>query len=428
MTGQQTLIARVALGLVAAVASVLLADASRLISLPQRRFDRTLYGLFAASRLGLFSLVFLVLRIAPRGDVPAYYFDQALQVLAGRLPYRDFVSSYAPLHPYLGAGLISLWRTPLAIMLFSLLVELLLLPLWMRAGREFLAETELRVAALLYLASPISLQFVAIDGQDNVVIAVLIAFAVLLILRSRWFAAGAVMGFSVAAIKFLPLLYGPAFLVAIPRRLRFVLGGVLVLGAVYGGFLLLQTPILGPLAAERELVSAGDLPYVVEAVFGIALPVRLTDGCLLLCLIALFACIGRAAHRAPIEGRMRVLAFGMGALTLALLAFSKKSWPPYLMLALFPICLSVAGEAASRWRRRLRIAAFAGFSVVAVAEHSYWASLLSQFSSIQFHQALLARRPDAFILLGMELLLVAGYLWLLRESVRRLLPGAGVNA
>ena len=124
----------------------------------------------------------------------------------------DFVSSYAPLHPYLDAGLISAWHTPLAIVLFSVLVEMAILPVWLGAGRVFLPEGELRVAALLYLASPVSLQFVTIDGQDNVVIAVLLALSLLLVLRSRAFAAGLSFGASVAAIKFLPLLYAPAFL------------------------------------------------------------------------------------------------------------------------------------------------------------------------------------------------------------------------
>ena len=211
MTGSQTLIARIALGTVAALGSVLLTLWPKLRTISRESFDRMAIGLFAVSRLGLFALIFLVLRIAPRGDVPAYYFEQGRQVLAGLLPYRDFVSSYAPLHPYLDAGMISMWHSPLAIVLFSVLVEMAILPLWLSAGRVFLPEPELRVAALLYLASPISLQFVTIDGQDNVVIAVLLALSVLLMLRSRACAAGASFGASVAAIKFLPLLYAPAF-------------------------------------------------------------------------------------------------------------------------------------------------------------------------------------------------------------------------
>jgi hypothetical protein len=388
----------------------------------RRRFDRLLSASFAGSRLVIFGLVFLVLRIAPRGDVPAYYFEQAQWVSRGLLPYRDFLSSYAPLHPYLDAGLISLWHTPLAIMLFSVLAELVLLPLWMRAGREFLPERDLRMAALLYLASPVSLQFVAIDGQDNVAIAVLIALGLLLTLRSRVAGAGAALGASVAAIKFLPLLYAPAFFASVPKRWRLLLGAGAVCAMVYGGFALMHAPILQPLAAE------GDLPYVIETIFGVMLPARLTDGCLLLVLLAVFAAVARAAYRAEIGARMRALTFGMAAATLALLLLSKKSWPPYLMLALFPVCLLVRGEPASRARNGMRVAGFAVFSVIAVVEHSYWSSIFAQFSSAEFHQALSSGRLDVWVLLAVELLLIGGYCWLLYEAMRRLaartpLPG-----
>jgi hypothetical protein len=418
MTGSQALTARIALGIVAALASVLLTLWPRLRTLSKESFDRMVFGLFALSRLGLFALIFLVFRIAPRGDVPGYYFGQARQVLAGLLPYRDFISSYAPLHPYLDAGLISAWHSPLAIVLFSVLVELAILPLWLGAGRVFLPEGELRVAALLYLASPISLQFVMIDGQDNVVIAVLLALSALLVLRSRAFAAGASFGVSVAAIKFLPLLYAPAFFFSVPRRWRMAAGAVVVCGVVYGGFLLAGAPILTPLAAEGDLWSAGDLPYVIEAIFGITVPPRLSDAFVLLVLLGVFALITRAALRADIATRMRALTYGMAALTLAFLVFSKKSWPPYLMLALFPVCLLVVGGGVVR--ERWKVAAFALFSVVSLTEHSYWASSLAQFTSAKFHQALLAGESGAVLMLLLELLLIAGYLWLLWEAVSRL--------
>ena len=418
MTGQQTLYARIALGLVGGSASVSLTLWPRLQALSKTQFDRIIFAAFAISRLGLFATIFIVLRIAPRGDVLGYYFPQAEQVLQHHLPYRDFVSSYAPLHPYLDAAAIFLWHSPVAIMLVSVLAELLLLPLWTRAGQDFLPERQLRVAALLYLASPISLQFVTLDGQDNVVIAVLIALAILLILRSCIVAAGAAFGASVVAIKFLPLLYAPALFVSLPRRWRMVAGAAVVCGVVYGGFLAAGAPVLAPLAAEGDLWSAGDLPYLLEAIFGVSVPPRLSDTFVLLILLGIFALIARAALRADIAIRMRALTYGMAALTLAFLVFSKKSWPPYLMLALFPICLLVAGGGVVR--ERWKAAGFAVFSVVSVTEHSYWASSLAQFTSAEFHRALLAGESSAVLMMSLEVLLIAGNLWLLWEAVGRI--------
>ena len=420
MTGQQTLFARIALGLAGGLVSLGLALWPRLRSISKSQFDRATLAAFAISRLGLFALIFVVLHVAPRGDVLGYYFPQAEQVLAHLVPYRDFVSSYAPLHPFLDGVAISMWHTPMAIILISVLAESLLIPLWMMAGREFLPEGGLRVAALLYLASPISLQFVTIDGQDNVVIAVLISLAMLLILRSRVVVAGAVFGASVAAIKFLPLLYAPAFFVAVPKRWRLVLGGVLVCGVVYGGFALLQAPILQPLVEEGDLRSAGDLPYVLEAVLGLTLPARLTDGCLLLVLAGICAGVGQTAYRASLPARMRALTFGLAGATLALLVLSKKSWPPYLMMALFPVCLLIWDDFGSRLRNALRVTGFALFSLFALTEHSYWASTFAQFSSAEFHAGLVSGRTETWLLLGVEISLVAGYLWLLAEAVRQI--------
>jgi hypothetical protein len=251
-----------------------------------------------------------------------------------------------------------------------------------------------------------------------VVISVLIAAAMLLVWRWRPVAAGAVFGVSVASVKFLPLLFAPAIFVAIPKRWRFVLGMVMVCGAVYGGFAMLHLPVLQPLFAESDLRSAGDLPYLLEGVLGVTLPPRLTDGCLLLALAWVFTGVGRSAHCASPGGRMRALTFGMAAATLAFLILSKKSWPPYLLLALFPVCLTVAGGAAPERRSRWSVAGFAGFGFVAVTEQSYWATLFRQFPSAEFHRTLAAGRPDAWELLGVQVLLVTGYGWLFWEAMR----------
>jgi len=414
MTGSQTLLSRAALGVVAALGSVLLLSFASLQEWSRRSFDRTGIAMLIVSRLGLFCVLFLCFGAAPRGDVPSFYLNQVQAVMQHKLPYRDFPSAYAPLHSYLDAGLFRLWHTPLALMLFPVLAELLLLPLWLRAGRAFLGGGEVRVAALLYLASPISLQFVAVDGQDNVVIALLVVTALLLVLRGRTVLSGAALGLSIVTFKFLPLLYAPVFFLAHPRRWRWAAGAAAVVLPVYGWLLFEHAPVLQPLAAEGELRSAGDLPYLVEAVSGLTLPRRFWDLLLLLALLALFTAVSRAARSAPPAVRLRAITFGTCAITLAVLLLSKKSWPPYLMLSLFPICLLPASGA----RSRLRGASFALFGLVAVTEHSVWASRFAQFSASEFHAALQQGSAPAWLFFILEVLLLAGYAWLLRDSVR----------
>jgi len=415
LTGQETLIARGALGVFAGAASLAAVYNPRLRQLASPRFDRLVIGSFALSRLGFFGLIFLVLRIAPRGDIPAYYWQEALSALHGLLPYRDFNSSYAPLHPYLDALPIALWHSPLAIILLAILVEAMLLPLWLRFGRELLSEQELRTGALLYLTSAISLQFVAVDGQDTVTISVLLTLALFFLARHRSLLSGAAAGMSVAAIKFLPLLYAPAFFLAAPRRWRWALGFAIPIVAVYGAFLLMRLPILTPLALEGNLKCAGNVPFLIESLLGVTLPSRLWDALLVGAFALVFFLVARVSRGAGLPSRLRAITFATAALTLALVLFSKKSWPPYLMLSLFPICLL------ADLRRRIQVIALAAFSLIAVVEHSYWATLLHQLTAQEFHQGLLSGQATYFVFLALQLLLLWGYGWLLAAALRGIL-------
>jgi hypothetical protein len=424
LTGQQTLIARAVLGIVAGAASVAAVYNPRLRRLSAPRFDRIVTATFVLSRLGLFSLVFLVFRIAPRGDIPAYYWPEALSVLRGLMPYRDFVSSYAPVHPYVDAVAVSLWHTPVAIILLSILVEATLLPLWLRFGRELFSERELRTASLLYLTSAVSLQFVTIDGQDTVVISVLLTFAFFALARSREFLSGASVGLSIASIKFLPLIYAPAFFLAIRRRWRWTLGFAIPIVIAYGTFLALHLPILTPIQQEGNLKAAGNLPYLIESVLGVTLPSRLWDALLLMNFSVVFLLVWRVSRATSLPVRLRAITFGTAAITLSLVLFSKKSWPPYLMLSLFPISLLI--DIQKRWQ----CIVFAAFGVIAVLEHSYWATLVYQVTAPELHKGLLAGQANHFVLVGLQVLLLGGYGWLLACAVSRILssPYAEIEA
>jgi hypothetical protein len=413
VTGYQTFIARGVLGVFAGVASTLACSLAYPRRLSKSTFDRSITLAFATSRLGIFGLIFFLLRLPPRGDVPAYYWPEALSILRGLLPYQDFPSSYAPLHGYLDAAAICLWHNPLAIVLLAILTEITVLPLWFRFGRAILSETEIRMAALLYLCSGIGLQFVAIDGQNNVMVAAFVTFSFYLVLRQKELFSGSAVGTAVAAIKFLPLLYGPAFFFALPRRWRWAIGMTLPIAIVYGSFVAMHLPILVPLQTEGNNQGAGSLPFLVESILGITISPRIWDILLIAVLAAIFVLLARATRGTTTEVRLRGIVFAVAALTLALLFFSKKSWPPYLMLALFPICLSVGA-------RRMQIIGFAGFSVVAVIEHSYWASLLNQLTAQALHQGLLSGQLIDIVFLFVEIALIAGYGWLLILSLRQL--------
>ena len=421
MTGTQALAGRAAIGVVASVSGVIAARSSRLAAIADQSFERWATWALVASRLLLFSLLFLVLRLEPRGDIPAYYASEAAAVMTHLVPYLDFPSSYAPLHPYMDSLPLRLWRSPLSIMLFALLVEMLILPLWFRLGREVLPRVAVRTAALLYLTSPISLQYVTVDGQDNVIIAVLAALSMLLLIAHRPIRSGAALGLSVCLVKLIPLVFAPVFFLVSRRRWPwgFVLLGVV--GAVYGALLFRGLPVFEPLKIEGALKTAGNLPYLFESVTGWVAPSLVWNGLTLAALGMVWAVVARASLEATERVRLRVIAFGMVATVLALVMFSKKSWPAYLMLVLFPLYAMFA----DRSLRRLWF--LAGFSMVVAVEHSVWATLLGEIRAGAMHARVVARDPLCLLLLLLEVLLVAGYGWLLLMALQRV-RHAGADA
>ncbi len=421
MTGTHTLAARAALGGVAAGCSVALGSMRQFDNFKPRRFDVFAFGALLLSRLGLYFLIFFGLRLSPRGDIPVFYRPEALAVLVGKLPYRDFASSYAPMHPFLDAVVLRLWDSPLALVLFAILVEALALPVFLRLARCCFSEAHVRRGALLYLASPISLQFVTIDGQDNALIALLLGAALLFLYRDRGLLSGASLAAAVVLVKFLPLLFAPVLLVGCRQRGRWLagFGGVLALG--YLPFAFRHLPLLYPLRAEGQARTASDLPFLLETAFGVSLPGRVADGFLLLGLTGMLWAVWSALRGTARERRLRVTMSGCVAVALALLLLSKKSWPPYLMLVLFPLCMTVAAAGFSRWR----LVAFAGFSWIAILAHSVWATEFLQIEGPALHGYLLAGEARSCGFLLLQIALIGGYFWLLAEALQPL--GLGLS-
>ncbi len=412
MTGTQTLAARALLGVAAGAASLVLVAIRRLFELAERVFDRGVLATFTLSRLLLFGLVFLGLHIPPRGDIPTYYMPEGEAALHGLMPYRDFASSYGPLHPYMDAIVLRVWNSPVALIGFALGIEILTLALFLHLARRLFSDRRVRVAALLYLASPLSLQFVCVDGQDNVLLALLLGVALWTALSARETISGIAAGMGASLLKVLALFYAPVFFLAGPRRWRWAAGFALAIVAGYGVFVALRLPLLVPIQIESSMKQAGDLPYLLEAVLGVDIPGKILDAVMLVVVAGVWLRVAAGARDRVLSSRARIIVYGLPAVTLALEIFAKKSWPPYLMIVLFPLCVLVAG--AGRWAALV----FSLFSVVAVTEHSYWATMLASATSSELHAGLIARHGGAWLYALSQVLLLAGYAWLLVLALR----------
>ena len=420
MTGAQALIDRAGIGLLAGLAGMAVFS-PHLYKIQKRAFDLIFIGLLALSRYGLFYLAFIWLRLSPRGDIPAFYFPQALWAKAGALVYRDFGSSYAPLHPYLDAGALYLWNTPLVLVLLAITAELLSVVVLLRVVRRFLDDQSVRTACIFYLCSAVSIQFVTIDGQDNALVALALAVCIWLISKGRIIEAGVTFAAGLVFVKFLPLIFLPMFVAACPRPARFLLGSISALVVGYGPFAwLVHKRVLDPYLSESTIKTAGDLPYIVESLIGRAIPPMLLSGLLVVSLLSFYLAVFRLAARLDLEGRIKLLLYGLAGTTVLFLLVSQKSWPPYLMLALFPLfLLAGSGRRAGIWRRALFLGCF---GIIALTEHSVWATDFNQLSSSDLHQLLIAGNLRGILFLALEILLVVAYLVWLGMLVKALSP------
>jgi hypothetical protein len=411
MTGSQALIDRAGIGLLATLAGMIVC-ARFPYTIPKTIFDNSFIGLLAVSRYGLFYLTFICLKLVPRGDIPAFYYPQAVLGKTGLLIYRDFGSSYAPLHPYLDATLLNLWNSPLILVLFAMTAELLSVVVLLRVVRHFLDDQTIRTACIFYLFSAISLQFVTIDGQDNTLIALALAVSIWLISIERIAAAGVVFAACLVLVKFLPLLFLPVFIAACPKPMRFVLGATVTSAVGYLPFVwLVHKQILDPYLSESALKTAGDLPYIVEALTGRFLPSIALAVALVLALLSVYLIVFRLARPAGLEKRIKLLLYGIAGTTIVFLLVSQKSWPPYLMLSLLPLYLVVgSGNRSSLpWRAIF----LGGFGIVALTEHSVWATVFNQLSSSDLHLLLQSGDRKGILFLSLEALLAAAYVvWL----------------
>jgi hypothetical protein len=417
MTNGQTLIARTALGCALAACTFLALRQKRMWSTSSESFDRTAPLIFASSRLLLWLLLFEILRLPVRGDAMKYYLPEALSWLGGKLPYRDFSTSYAPLHPFLDSLLVRLWHSEVVLVLFSIFVESAMFWLAIPFLRRFFVDTTVRTAAILYLGSAVSVQFVTVDGQNNVEICLLILLALLAMSRAQALLVGFWVGLSIAAVKLLPLIYCISFLAALrglSKRALGVAGFLIAIVPVYGFCLFKGLNIFYPLQFEGRERTASCFPWVVEVLSGYRFSDSFWNGVSAIALISVTIVCANILLQSPDERRPAIIFRSLIVVTLTLMFFAKKSWPNYAILALLPMCSLFDFEA----DEFLPLALFQVFNIVAVSIHSFWFTFFHEESSLESHARLFHFSAPIIELLVLHIPLLGCYIWLALRSLR----------
>jgi hypothetical protein len=414
------------LSLFASLIAILLLKSGKAETMSDRGFLSLI--LLVNSCLGFlfFFAIYVVSGLHVTSDVPGYYVPAAQQALAGRVPYRDFETSYGPLFPYMGAALLLVWNSPKAFVIFALILNSLSLLTWHRIANSYCQQSIARTASLFYCTSGHTL-VQCLLGTNQIWIASGVAASVLLIHNRRSAASGVAQAVAICVTKIIAGLYWPLLFVAAPNRLRWLLNAVVPLVVVCAFFMVYGADILYPLKSEGALISSGNLPYLLEPLIPLerrrlllifdcsaAIALAITFG--LLCT--------RSWNQHPSE-RVRLLLPHLAFITLVFLLLSKKSFTGYAVFCMYPIGLVIA---LSTIRQRGKILLLTGFNFLLAIEPSVWFHLRGNGLSLSEWQ--LDSSPFAIsVFVSLDVCLVILYSVLAYMSYRcALLPIGGVSA
>jgi Gpi18-like mannosyltransferase len=364
---ERVLLGKLGIAVVCVVVMFVVVSIRQLREISKGRFTIVALALLLLSRLGVYVGIYFVLGQSVTADVAGAYYPEGKAILQGAVLYDEVQTSYAPLFPFIMAAIVLLWDSPKAIVLFAIILEAISLPFWIGAGRQLLGDATTRMATMLYVTCPIAVMNVALNGQNQVAISLVMAIALLLIVRRRDYLSGLVFGLSVAAVKLLGFLFAPVLWLLVERRWSWLAGFVVLPVVVYGVCLAFGLDVLVPVRLQGMHVTAGNLPFFLS-IFGLDMQdqtVRvLVTIVVLLGLIIVFL-TAWALNAREAKGNLVHL------VTLVLLTFlvlSKKSYTSYLVLCLFALCLSIASRPMG-WRA---LVWFAVFSIVASIEPTLW--------------------------------------------------------
>jgi hypothetical protein len=389
---------------------------SRVMDLPEGSFLRWALGLQLVPSVALFLVLYMLGHQDPTSDVPSYYLPAARAALAGQIPFRDFVSSYAPLFPYVGAALVAVWDSGKIFALFAMLLNAATLVLWHRSASVCSEPRTLRMSTVLF-ASCGHVIVQGLLGTNQCWIAAAVAASTLLILRERVAAAGFVQAAAACTTKLLAHLFWPVFWICTPHRARWLAAAAIPTTAVYLLFIGIGAGpnLLHPLRFEATQLSSGNLPYLLDLFLGSLTSERLIlDGLTATALAVALGWLYWNTRAVAARDRPTLLPAALMLIALTLMIFSKKSFTGYVMFVMYPLVLLLVTG-----RTRARVGFLLGFNVLLVAEPSLWFRLNGFNGSLRDW---LDSGPTPVIaaFVGLDLVLVGCYVYLAWLSVRSL--------
>ena len=239
----------------------------QVLALPEPRARRLLLVTFVVCRLVPFIVVYLLMGLNPRSDVPVFY-EAASHALRGEIVYRDFWSPYSPLFAYVTALPLLLWDSAKSVVFLMMAVEGLAWWLMYRFYRPRQGEVA-QLWAFLYLLLPGPFVFCVLGGQEDVWMWLFGVLSLWLWARNaNAFQLGLLMAVMLLVTKALAVLIAVALLCWVRRPVPYVVGLLAVgLPALVLLYALTGNGMLTPLMFAN-MPFAPNLPTVLAPVIG----------------------------------------------------------------------------------------------------------------------------------------------------------------
>lgn len=401
---------------------------TRLPELPELQFRSRVLALQLVPTLAVFVVLYLVGHQEPTSDVPAFYIPAARATLAGQLPFRDFTSSYAPGFAYVGAALAFVWNSGKVFALFAIVLNGFALLWWHCAASAVFEEKTARQCTILYATSGHVL-VQALLGTNQAWISAGLAASAMLMTRERNVGAGLIQAVTACTTKVLAHLFWPVLWMCSSRRPRWLAAAAVPTVLLYAIFAALGagTSLLYPLRHESELISPGNLPYLLDLILGAtgSLERVVDDGLMLAALAIATSWLYLKVQRLPAPRRQALLLAGLALTGLVFMIFSKKSFTGYIIFVMYPIVLMLVTGVSDF---RARVGFLIALNALLVAEPSLWFHLGGNRWTLRKWLAMGGGPPAVgFVLIDVALLACYVYLtWFSVRGVERIVAGAMV--
>lgn len=382
-----------------------------LFTLSDTLYRRLAMAALFLTRFGVFAALYIVMQYEVPSDIAAAYLPEARAALQGKVPYRDFFTTYSPLFPFVAAIPVIVWDSGKSIVLLAIVMEMVGFAYWYKAYHGLVDTRSLRVSVMFYIFNPLFISTVAIGGQNHVWIATSLGIALFLLRRGHSFSPGVTIAVALVAVKFMVLIVMPALAAYAKRTWIFATSVAAVSGLVCGVFLLNGANVFIPLIFQRSpgQDSSGNIPFLLSA-----LHINTSSPLYLYCAAGLIGLLCVCLFRrwnAGIAGSDLVEMGNWSILLFVItLLISKKAFTYYLICLGFPLCV-FAGQRLHRtvpWGYLITL-----FFAIASIEPSIWYRWINRAYLSDVAQLLIsgALQPWQLALFGFcEAVIVGTYL------------------